>query len=326
MGTRVPETPAREKDALQRMVEDLRTETSERAILEKLKALMARLYASDEPVQNFLQALQAGGLPTLIRHLRGTATSGAAPDQGSTSRDIVELAAEGGAPDQASTSCDIAELAAEALGVLHLIRSQFRLDPTTSDIPPLLDALLRGSPSFLARCVAANELLTFTKAQPTECRAIMEGGGIGLLLRLYDLCFMFYYGPEGPPPGPPRTGVVRRGASSLRIAWQVAVARPVLGLVRELVCSETGAAEELRDAILSPQTTDRFSALVLMHVRHPYYWLCKSQPDCFSGLDASFGCSCIYRAARAGCLPTVSMWDCLGAQDGPLVYVALAAW
>lgn len=165
MGTWVPETSgisAGQKDAVEGLAEVLRTFTMEKPLGDLLRTLVAILQVSDEGARVFLRA---GGLPTLIRHLRGAATSDS---------------------DQAVASPDVADWAAEALSALRNTRSKVRLGLSMSDIPPLVDAL-RDAPTLGSRCEAVDLLLVLAKAQPSECTAIVEAGVFGLVLTLHAM-------------------------------------------------------------------------------------------------------------------------------------------
>jgi hypothetical protein len=64
-----------DEEGINRLTEDLRTESLPEVILDRLKVLKLALKDESEGDKTVRWFLRAGGLPTIIRLLRGTATS-----------------------------------------------------------------------------------------------------------------------------------------------------------------------------------------------------------------------------------------------------------
>jgi hypothetical protein len=115
---------------------------------------------------------------------------------------------------------------------------------------PLIDAL-RAAPALAARSYATHMLHMRANAHPEECVAMAEAGVVGLVLALYQDIW------SSPPDG-----------------WNLPFAKDLAGtaatLVHVLLESGTGAADDLRQAICSPQTVDAYMALLLVQVCCPW--------------------------------------------------------
>jgi hypothetical protein len=165
MGTRSSFSLSPDEAGVQRLAEDLRTETSAIAILSRLEALIKGLtdkQMADKVARAFMRA---GGLPILICHLRGSATSPSAHGP-----HINPLP-----PKEAG------------LALLALLRSQNAIKPelqaATDVIMPLIDVVRGGI--LPSRFCALNALLVLAIAHPGHLKAIAEAGGMRLLLDLY---------------------------------------------------------------------------------------------------------------------------------------------
>lgn len=237
MGTTPSESRAPEGDAFQKLAEDLRTETSAKAIVSRLDALITGIRGplnADNPLTADKRAasfLQAGGLPALIPLLRGIATSGATSASGATSHDT-------------------SDKAAQALLALLSINSATRteLSTATNAVPPLIDAF-RAAPTPEARSAAAAMLHMLAVAHPEECGAMAEAGVVELVIAFY----------------------IDVGNMSPDV-WDAFVAQdffPPGTLVRSLVCSGPRAANDLGRVISGPQALSAFTALIVLQVRNP---------------------------------------------------------
>jgi hypothetical protein len=153
--------------AVQKLAEELKTQTSPEIILQGLKLLARGLYDERTGYNIALWFLRAGGLPTLIRHLR--ASPMAAPTAGS---DITPSA--------------LSKEAATALGELlrteRAIMAEFKA--ATHVIMPLIDAL-RDAPLNHSRGMAFNLLGVLAIGKPGHRLAMGEAGVVGLLVTLY---------------------------------------------------------------------------------------------------------------------------------------------
>jgi hypothetical protein len=166
MGKRAP-TSLTSAPAVQRLTEELQTQASPKIILQGLKALSKGLSDEQTGCNVALWFLRAGGLPTLIRHLR------ACPSPGTTTESGVTPSALSGA-------------AASALVELLPARDALtaELEAATDVTMPLIDAL-RDAPTVQSRTLAFNVLVVVAMCQPGQCRAIGEAGVVGLLATLY---------------------------------------------------------------------------------------------------------------------------------------------
>jgi hypothetical protein len=277
MGTEGLEEFGPEEEAFQKLAEDLRTETSAQAILNHLEAVVAGI---EEPLWAEKRAhafLQAGGLATLIRHFRGTATSdaipgglpGQAPPEGDcqvachlSRNSTPDVTSQSSATSNATSHATpdamrraITDTAGKALAALLNVNDATRavVGNATDSIPPLIDAL-RAAPTLKARSFASHLLHTVADAYPEECMAMAEAGVVGLVLALYHDIW-----------------------SSSWDKWNLSYARNLSDapafLVHVLVGSGTGAADDLRRAICSRQTVDAYIALQLVQVCHSLSYL-----------------------------------------------------
>lgn len=229
MSTMSPESGALEKVAWQKLTEELRTATLAIGVVSLLNELIMGIDNPRTAERRALIFLQEGGLPTLIRHLRGTAPSGA-PNL--VSRAITNKAAEA-----LNSLLDQCEAAWKELG------------RTTNALPQLIDAL-QVAPTVMGRTTAAAMLLIYAHEQPTERRAMADAGVVGLLVNLYK--DMWNWNPDV------FDVLVAQGKT-----WDG------VALVQALVCSEPAAANDLRTAICAPSTLQAFTALLVVQVLHP---------------------------------------------------------
>jgi hypothetical protein len=163
--------PNRGRITCETLAEELRTETTALAILHHLAGLVAELDDAQTGPQWAHLFLRAGGLPAVIRHLRGTPAGGATPN-------LTPL------------SCHISHKAGEALLSLlhHRDAAHAELRNITNILPPLLDAM-RHAPALYARSAATRVLLALAEAQPKECWAMAAGGVVALVLSLYEVAW-----------------------------------------------------------------------------------------------------------------------------------------
>jgi hypothetical protein len=224
-----------EEAVVQKLAEDLRTETSPAAIVGCIKALCKRL--DDEARADYvaLVFIRAGGLPALIRHLGGFATSAPTADPEATAR-VRQEAAEalralmGGTQDMEI----MAELRA-ARGVIAPLLDVLR-GPQDSNMPEV----------FISCSVACDTLLALAVADRVHREAMVDGGVIGLLLAL---CADVWNA---------------RGTEFCEQKGEMAAL-----LTRILIESGTAAARDLERAIRAPDPVQCFGALLLLQVRQP---------------------------------------------------------
>jgi hypothetical protein len=212
------------------LAEQLRIETSPEDILKCLMALGV-LLSDDQAAKNVsLIFLQADGLATLIRHLRGSPTSDGTPDQG-------------------STSCAIADEAAAVYFRWHSCGITDELSAATHLIPSAIQALC-DAPTMLARSVALQVLHVHAPARPAACEAMIEAGVIEHLIAFYAA---LYNDTRGPPWG---------SCDALDVAGTAAL------LVKALMCWGSGVADKLRQATCELGTINVLAALLLVQVWH----------------------------------------------------------
>ncbi len=223
---------APQRDAFQMLADNLATEALPEVYLERLKLLVAGLHDPWLGEHRALTFLQAGGLPVIIRHLRGSAAAGA----------VIHVNA---------LSCSISSNAATALTTLlnRDTATLAELSVATDMMPPLIDAL-SIAPDWTARSAAAHALLQIAKAHPAQQKAMADAG-------LFELVTAFYT----------RLGAsLFVGASLMHI---VNMLDPAAALVRVLLSSGTTAVRDLRRAICGPDVHEAFAALVILQVCHP---------------------------------------------------------
>jgi hypothetical protein len=149
--------------AVQRLVEELRTQTSPKAILSCLDMLNNGLTDKRTGEKVFLTFMRAGGPPILIRHMGKPTTSTLADAM--RARIPIE--------------------AARAFGALLLTSSNdlmAELQVATGVVTPLVD-VLRDAP-MPSRLAAASGLSAIAEVQPAHRKAMAEAGVLGLLLTL----------------------------------------------------------------------------------------------------------------------------------------------
>jgi hypothetical protein len=151
---------------IQRLAEELQTEPSPKMILQGLKALKEGLADKWWGHDVALWFLRAGGLPTLIRHLR------ASPMSAPTSQPHVAPSAI----SEAAASAFIAlrrhaAIAAECLGGTDVVRT-------------LVDAA-RDAPFRVSRAAAFHALLELAIDEPAHGSALGEAGLVVLLVTHY---------------------------------------------------------------------------------------------------------------------------------------------
>jgi hypothetical protein len=152
-------TPA--ERGLSMLAKELHMETSAEIILGHLQQLNTALQDEVTADNKVHLVLREGGMPTVIRLLRGTATSDSTPD---------------------STRSAISKQAGEVLAAL--LHSEVGVEEVATSrgiTQPLVDAL-RDAPDFVARVTAAHALSIIAEAQPRELKAVEELGLMGLLL------------------------------------------------------------------------------------------------------------------------------------------------
>jgi hypothetical protein len=216
-------------EALQRLAEDLRRDTSAIAIFTCLRALVASFEDPGEADERALLLVRAGGLPAVIRHLRGTVTADGTPDQGITSNAISSTAAEA------------------LLGLLTLTDVTVAEHSVARGVIPLLIDALRDAPSMVGRCRAAHVLFALANAHPQECRTIADAGAVELVLSFYN-------------------DIYSMPSEIWAADFATELAGPPGALVRVLVQSGTHAASDLRRAICAREIVPAFSALLLAQV------------------------------------------------------------
>jgi hypothetical protein len=177
METTAPKPRAREKDVFRTLAEDLRTEASPDTILEHLEVLITGLddpLSGDDKVHTLEEAgkvaasrarifLKAGGLPAVIRHLRGATTSDA-PSGAISSRAATAL-------------WELLKRNDAVMAELHVAENVML---------PLLDAL-RDAPAPVARSVAAQALLDIAGVHPGQGKVMAEAGVIGMVVAYHIL-------------------------------------------------------------------------------------------------------------------------------------------
>jgi hypothetical protein len=213
------------------LAEGLRIETSPAKVLKNLHAVTAVLAEPQTGGDAARMFAQAGGLPPLIRHLAGTATSPATSSATSSPNSDAEI-----------TPFTISEAAREALEAIHLhpVAKTPGFISAVGDFTPLLDAL-RDAPSVHARSTAAAVLFHLARTQPMRGKAMADAGVLRLALAAYVEFCRGSLGAEKP-------------------------AAPV-NLARLLVWGESVAARELAGLIRAPQAEQAFHALVFFDVR-----------------------------------------------------------
>jgi hypothetical protein len=160
MGTNAPPTDLEMRKTFIVLTKLVRTETSPEMIVDRLQILKRAL--QDEEVTDMcaLIFVRNGGLPTLIRHLKGVATS-----DGASNADV--------------TPAMISAYAGETLHmILNSNNRKAELVSPPGIIPPLIDAL-RDAPHVLARTAAAQALLLLVLTQPAGHRAMVDAGVMG---------------------------------------------------------------------------------------------------------------------------------------------------
>jgi hypothetical protein len=165
MGRKARDSRARTEEALQSVAEDLSSNSSADATLDRLKAL--NLALNDALTTDGLApATMALLLPSVVRLLRGNPTAATVID-----------------PDMRSA------ISGEAGGVLDrlVLHSSGlpQLASSTSLVSPLMKAL-RDAPNVVGRIAAARALTMVADTQPAQCRALAKAGGIGLVLAFFD--------------------------------------------------------------------------------------------------------------------------------------------
>lgn len=158
-----PGTRDRRKDLFHNLAEVLRNEIFPAAILNHLEAVFVGINKPHTADKRALTFLRADGLPILISHLAGTATS----RSGAMGRAISDKAAQ----------C--------LLKLLYLndtVKAELCIQ--TNVIPPLINAL-GVAPTVVGRSAAAAALHMFSKDQPKECMAMVEAGVVGQVLILF---------------------------------------------------------------------------------------------------------------------------------------------
>jgi hypothetical protein len=152
--------------AMQRLAEDLRTNTSPMIILKCLKALKKGLDDHTKHGDAFaIGFLRAGGLSAIIRHL------GAAPI--TLTPTVEQYIMRSRIPGEAARV--LSALFHHCYGDLV---AELRL--ATGVVEPLID-ILRDAP-LLSRCPVATALMALAEAQPAELTVMAEAGLMGLLL------------------------------------------------------------------------------------------------------------------------------------------------
>lgn len=163
-----PSMPVLTQCPFQKLASDLLTETSAQAISLCLNAIIMGLGKDQElgtGGQGPVKFLRVGGLPAVIRHLRGTATSGATRD---------------------AWASEISDAAGSVLGFLLCQNplAMAEIMATTGIVPQLIDALC-DAPVPNSRAMAAATLRILALAQPAQCRAMADAGVIKLIVALY---------------------------------------------------------------------------------------------------------------------------------------------
>jgi hypothetical protein len=154
------------KQEFLKLAKELRTESAgAETILKHLKQLNTALHDKHTADSGPRAFLREGGLPTVIRLIRGTATSDSTPNADSLPCAMSEQAG------QVLTALLRGKIGITELGVARGVES------------PLVDAL-RDAPDIVARVSAAHGLLVIAQARPTRRKAMVEEGVMGLLLRL----------------------------------------------------------------------------------------------------------------------------------------------
>lgn len=214
------------------LAKELLMETSPETILQNLQAIkvsFCRPLDLATAGRGPLKFLRAGGLPAVVRHLRGTATSGAANDPDASPSAISNAAAEVMSELLSDRACK--------MGACTLAE----VKAATGVVPPLIDAL-RDAASNKARAMAAHTLGILAKAQPPDSRAMAEAGVIGLVLDFYA-----------------KIGDLSERENLGNLA-------PATDLACWLVCSQAVAARDLREAICGADTFQTYAALALLQV------------------------------------------------------------
>jgi hypothetical protein len=149
---------------LRTVAKDLRSEVSAKTSLERLMVLNLALQDELSAESGLPLFLKEGGLPPVIRLLRGPTTPDTTVFAESVSN-AISLQAAKVLNALLSTTRGLTELLSGAKGF----------------IPPLVDAL-RDASNKVARLAAAHALALLANVQPENRRAIAEAGVIGLLL------------------------------------------------------------------------------------------------------------------------------------------------
>jgi hypothetical protein len=167
MGTSLPASITADTAVIKQLAEDLRTETSAETILERLDALFTALDVRESVGNRDIGVvfLRAGGLPTLIRLLKGTPTPHAATGEN-------------------SMHADVSKKAALALSALLATNGAYGGIMFPGWVVPLLTDALRDAPDDFGRLVAAQALWALASTQLNARRIIADGGAMGLVLAL----------------------------------------------------------------------------------------------------------------------------------------------
>ncbi len=164
MSSEVPGSRTPEESVFVKLANQLRTETSAETIVENLWQLNKALQDEIKD-EGLLLFVRAGGLPDVIRLLRGPAPS----DSGATA-DGMPLA--------------VSQQAEKVLAALLCSDSGMAEVGSAKDIIPALVDALGDAPDYSARAMAAHALMVIAQAQPTGRKAIAEAGVMSLLVDL----------------------------------------------------------------------------------------------------------------------------------------------
>jgi hypothetical protein len=244
-----PNSPMSKEAAIQKLADDLRTETLPATILADLKALDSALNNEVVGDKLALVFLHACGLPTLIQHLGGSVTSA-----GTTDADAMASAIPGAAAVALSR-------------IFNMVQDRGALLVELQSIPGViatLTAVFRDA-RLPARFFALTTLSMLATAQPTECKGMVEGGVVELVLK--------YFFDVGAMPG------------------DTLLPTAAVELACVLLTTLPAAAWHFAQAIRAPGPVQAFAAVVLVQVCHSCRIVlvrCTTMPFCvalFRSLD-----------------------------------------
>jgi hypothetical protein len=224
-----PENLSQDIALFQSLAESFPKKTSAKTIRKCPTALIVRLRDPLKAKPCAQIFMQAGGLPILLRHLRGEVAAEAS--QGTTSRNI-----------------DISTTSGQALTELLSHITPEELSAPIDSTSPLI-AAVRDAPAVAGRSSAAQALLLLVNARPEDCRRVAAAGIVQKVLEFdVELAAL----PDS------------MWTTAMAEDWADPASAPVCALVQR----RTVAAQDLCLATQAQQVPLRFAALVFLQVCH----------------------------------------------------------